>query len=460
MIGIVGRSGSGKSTMVNLLGRFYDVQEGRILVDDIDLRDLPSHQLRERLGIVFQESFMFRGTIWRNLSFGKPNATPEQGLEAAKAAGAHDFICRQQLGYETLLGEHGAGLSGGEKQRLSIARTLLYDPKILILDEATSNIDAEAEKSIQDALKVLIRGRTTIAIAHRLSTLRNADRILLFDQGRLIEQGSHEELLSIDGTYARLVRIQTSVTKNPDIDRLLHHATEAIKENSARQAPTSNKESSKRIGTKGDSSSDRHHDSDRATALLDAPQRDLVDPEPPAADLPNEDPKPPSLHWLVPLQAQFRPSDHDRIELWIDGVRQASSVFIVRTFPASHPVEFLSVRTWNEHGEETECGIIRSLADWPEHDRTQIEKLLARRYLLRQILRVYRSYLASGYLTIDVGTTHGSEQITLRWTQSQAIDYGDFGKLLIDTRENRYLIENVDRLPPEDRERFLQYIYW
>ena len=460
MIGIVGRSGSGKSTMVNLLGRFYDVQEGRILVDDIDLRDLPSNQLRERLGIVFQESFMFRGTIWRNLSFGKPNATPEQGLEAAKAAGAHDFICRQQLGYETLLGEHGAGLSGGEKQRLSIARTLLYDPKILVLDEATSNIDAEAEKSIQDALKVLIRGRTTIAIAHRLSTLRNADRILVFDQGRLIEQGSHEELLSMDGTYARLVRIQTSVTKNPDIDRLLHHATESIKENSARQVKTANKESTKRLATKGDSVNDRYHDSDRSTAVIDAPENESVDPEPPASDLPNEEPKPPSLHWFLPLQAQFRPSDHDRIELWVDGVRQASSVFIVRTFPATRPDEFLSVRTWNEHGEEIECGIIRSLIDWPEHDRTQIETLLARRYLLRQILRVHRSHLASGYLTIDVETPHGPEQITIRWTQSQAIDYGDHGKLLIDTRENRYLIENVDQLPSEDRERFLQYIYW
>ena len=240
MVGIVGRSGSGKSTMVNLLGRFYDVQEGRILVDGIDLRDLSSQQLRDRLGIVFQESYMFRGTVWRNLSFGKPMASVEQGLQAAKAAGAHDFICRQQLGYETLLGENGSGLSGGEKQRLSIARTLLYDPKILVLDEATSNIDAEAEKSIQEALKVLIHGRTTLAIAHRLSTLRNADRIIVFDQGRLIEQGSHAELLALDGTYARLVRIQTSVSKNPDVDKLIYNAAES--EKNKRAAAVSNSE--------------------------------------------------------------------------------------------------------------------------------------------------------------------------------------------------------------------------
>ena len=145
MVGIVGRSGSGKSTMVNLLGRFYDVQEGAVLVDGIDVRNLSMQSLRENLGIVFQDSFLFRGTIWKNLSYGRPQSTIEEALVAAKAAGAHDFILRQSLGYETLLGEHGAGLSGGEKQRLSIARTLLYDPKVLILDEATSNIDAEAD---------------------------------------------------------------------------------------------------------------------------------------------------------------------------------------------------------------------------------------------------------------------------------------------------------------------------
>jgi len=164
MVGIVGRSGSGKSTLVNLLARFHDVQQGGIEVDGIDVRRLASRQLRERLGIVFQESFLFRGTIWKNLAYGRPEATIEAGLTAAKAAGAHDFLCRQPAAYETLLGERGAGLSGGEKQRLSIARTLLADPAILVLDEATSSIDAEAEREIQRALAALIQGRTTIAI--------------------------------------------------------------------------------------------------------------------------------------------------------------------------------------------------------------------------------------------------------------------------------------------------------
>jgi ATP-binding cassette subfamily B protein len=154
MVGIVGRSGSGKTTMVNLLGRFYDVQEGAIKIDGHDIRNISLVDLRRNLGIVFQDSFMFRGTIWDNLSYGRPQTTIEEGIAAARAAGAHDFICRAPLAYETPLGEQGAGLSGGEKQRLSIARTLLYDPKILILDEATSNIDAEAERSIQSTARV------------------------------------------------------------------------------------------------------------------------------------------------------------------------------------------------------------------------------------------------------------------------------------------------------------------
>jgi ATP-binding cassette, subfamily B, bacterial len=434
MIGIVGRSGSGKSTMVNLLGRFYDVQEGRILVDGIDLRDLSTHQLRERLGIVFQESFLFRCTIWRNLSFGRPASTAEEGLEAAKAAGAHDFICRQPLAYETLLGEHGAGLSGGEKQRLSIARTLLYDPKILVLDEATSNIDAEAEKSIQDALQVLVRGRTTIASAHRLSTLRNADRILVFDQGQLIEQGTHAELLTKDGTYARLVRIQTSVSKDPNVDRLLQAAEQSKGELSADHAITA-----------------IHSDNVSSTALLEPEAAPEPEPEVSTAQ---------KLRWLEPLQSQFKIGDHDRIELWIDGERICSSVFVVRAFPATKSTEYLSIRGWNENGDEVEWGMIRELGEWPSQDREMVEVALSRRYLLRRITRVHRAKLQFGYLNLEVETDMGRDAFTMRWTQSQAIDYGDNGKLIIDAKENRYVLEDVDALPPVDRERFLQFVYW
>ena len=207
-VGIVGRSGSGKTTLINLLCRFYDVTEGRVLVDGIDVRDLAASQLRHDVGVVLQEPFLFRGTIWQNLVYGLPTSTPEAAVAAAKAAQAHDFILNSSLAYDTWLGERGAGLSGGERQRLSIARAILYDPPILVLDEATSNVDAESEQAIQQALRALTRGRTTIAIAHRLSTLRDADRILVFDRGRLSEQGSHQDLMRRDGQYAKLVRLQ------------------------------------------------------------------------------------------------------------------------------------------------------------------------------------------------------------------------------------------------------------
>ncbi len=414
MIGIVGRSGSGKTTLVNLLGRFYEAQEGTITVDGIDIRHLASHELRERLGIVFQDSFLFRGTIWKNLAYGRPDATLERGLEAAKAAGAHDFICRQPLAYETLLGEAGAGLSGGEKQRLSIARTLLYDPRILVLDEATSSIDAEAEKSIQEALAVLVKGRTTIAIAHRLSTLRNADRIFAFDRGRLVESGTHAELLDKDGLYARLVRIQTQVTKKPTVDTLL--------------AEVENKGSAQ-------------------AGVLPADQ---------AASAKN----PAAIIWLDPATHAFRLGQHDRIELWQGGERVGAGVFLVRAFPASHPMEYLSVRGWSDTGDEIELGMIRSLKGWEDSGAEVARVALGRRALIRTIQRVHSVKLAQGYLDFDVETEVGRQRFVTRWTQGQAVEFGQRGKMIIDTEENRYAVPDVDVLPRGDREKFLQYVYW
>jgi ATP-binding cassette subfamily B protein len=220
-IGVVGKSGSGKTTLVNLLGRFYDVDEGRILIDGVDVRDINIDDLRRSIGIVLQEPFLFRGTIYNNITYGRREATPEQVLSAAKAANAHDFIRRHPLGYDTYIGERGSGLSGGERQRVSIARALLFDPRILILDEATSNVDTESEQLIQEALARFTQGRTAIAIAHRLSTLKNSDRILVMDRGRIAENGTHEELLELGGIYYRLVKIQTELSREPNVDRLL-----------------------------------------------------------------------------------------------------------------------------------------------------------------------------------------------------------------------------------------------
>ncbi|HUS47355.1 MAG TPA: ABC transporter ATP-binding protein [Phycisphaerae bacterium] len=219
-VGIVGKSGSGKTTLVNLLARFYDVDSGRVLINGTDVRELKMDDLRRYVGIVLQEQFLFRGTIYANITYGRRSATPEQVLEAAKAANAHNFIIRHPLGYDTFIGERGAGLSGGERQRISIARALLCDPKILVLDEATSNVDTESEQLIQEAMERVTRGRTTLIIAHRLSTLKNSDRIFVIDDGRIVEQGNHEQLMALKGLYYKLVTIQTKLTRGASVDTL------------------------------------------------------------------------------------------------------------------------------------------------------------------------------------------------------------------------------------------------
>ena len=212
-VGIVGKSGSGKTTLVNLICRFYDPQDGQVLIDNQDVRTLAQHDIHKHVALVLQEPFLFRATIMDNIAYGRPGASPLAVMDAAKAANAHDFIARAPSAYDTKLGERGAGLSGGERQRISIARALLCDPKILILDEATSSVDTESDQEIQKALVRLCKGRTTIAIAHRLSTLKNADVIYVIDEGKVAESGSHEQLLELKGVYHNLVRIQTELTR-------------------------------------------------------------------------------------------------------------------------------------------------------------------------------------------------------------------------------------------------------
>jgi ATP-binding cassette subfamily B protein len=208
-VAIVGATGSGKSTVVKLLLRFYDVQQGSIFLDGQDIRDLQLADLRGAIGFVSQDVFLFHGTVRENISYGTFDVSLEQIVAAAKTAEAHQFIMELPRGYDTIVGERGQKLSGGQRQRLSIARAVLKDPPVLILDEATSAVDNETEAAIQRSMEKIIVGRTTIVIAHRLSTVRNADMIYVLESGRLHEQGRHEELIELEGIYASLWRVQT-----------------------------------------------------------------------------------------------------------------------------------------------------------------------------------------------------------------------------------------------------------
>ncbi len=209
MLGIVGHSGAGKSTLVNLISRLYDTDEGEVMLDGVDVKDLTFSSLRGAIAMVSQETYIFMGTVAENIAYAKPDATREEIVEAAMAASAHGFICRLPDGYDTVIGTGGRSLSGGERQRISIARAILCDPKILVLDEATASVDTETERAIQDSLDRLVKGRTTISIAHRLSTLRNADRLIVLENGKVTEQGTHRELVEMKGTYYKLLQLQS-----------------------------------------------------------------------------------------------------------------------------------------------------------------------------------------------------------------------------------------------------------
>jgi ATP-binding cassette subfamily B protein len=207
-LAVVGHSGSGKSTLSRLLFRFYEIDAGRILIDGQDLREVTQASLRSAIGIVPQETVLFNDTIYYNIAYGRPGASREEVMAAAKLAFIHDFIAALPEGYDTLVGERGLKLSGGEKQRVAIARAILKNPALLIFDEATSALDSKSEKAIQAELKKLSENRTTLMIAHRLSTIVDADQILVMEQGRIVERGSHRELLAHDGLYARMWALQ------------------------------------------------------------------------------------------------------------------------------------------------------------------------------------------------------------------------------------------------------------
>jgi ATP-binding cassette subfamily B protein len=225
MIAIVGPTGAGKTTIINLIPRFWDVASGQVLIDGIDVRDVTAESLREQIGIVLQDSFLFSTSVMENIRFGKPDATDEKVIAAARLANVDTFVDRLPDGYNTVLGERGSGLSQGQRQLISIARAALADPRILILDEATSSVDTRTERLIQKAFDDLLKGRTSFVIAHRLSTIRNADEVLVLDKGQIVERGQHDELLARKGFYYNVYMSQ--FRRQAEIDALAAPAAPA-----------------------------------------------------------------------------------------------------------------------------------------------------------------------------------------------------------------------------------------
>ncbi|MBI3970148.1 MAG: DUF1854 domain-containing protein [Chloroflexi bacterium] len=439
MIGIVGPSGSGKSTLINLLCRFYDPTEGTIRIDGVDLRRVHNDDLRRHVGLVLQDPFLFRGTVRENLAYGRPNASMEDVIRAATAANTHQFIMRLPDGYDTRLGESGSGLSGGEKQRLSIARALLCDPRILILDEATSSVDTESERAIQNALEVLTKGRTTVAIAHRLSTLRNADRIVVMEQGRVKELGTHTELMALGGLYHRLVTIQLQLSKTISLANVEHVAPDAATNGSpATGAPK---------GTKAPAQPSSPSQSSDAPAFgAFAPARFLSPGEFTLDTLPNG-----ALR--VTLHGSGNGEEHGE-PLVYDYVR------VYQALPLTEPGTYVALR--HGQGPQRELGIIRRLADLSRDQQRLLAEALRRRYISQIIVRIDAINQEFGLLEWHVLTDRGPRDFSLPQSASYVVEYGALGegRIVFDIYGNRYLIPNIHHLDPRSLSLFRRHVYW
>ena len=425
MVGVVGRSGSGKSTLVSLIGRLYQCDAGQIRIDGIDVRQANPRQLRRQIGMVPQEPFLFRGPVAANITYGNGQATPEQILLAARNADSHEFIMRMPFAYETQLGEGGSGLSGGERQRLSIARALLFDPAILILDEATASVDAESERAICQAIRRWARRRTTIVIAHRLSTLQGADRLLVFDQGRLVEQGTPAELLDQGGLYSTLASIQYNLSESR---RRFESAAGA-------RRGAGHRGSGRRVGRWGIAvSGGAGQRSCRATL-----------PAEPASDAGDANHEP-GIAWLDPAGVTIESGDHGLLRV-TRGRQRNECVQAVWAFPASEEGRFISLRHREPSGRETEVGMLHTLAAWPRQAQEAVRRSLARRYLIRRIQEIRQAAHQRQQLALSVLTDGGPAKLRLEKPGEGCQDFGAHGLLLTDPEGNYYVIPDRSALP-------------
>lgn len=413
MLGIVGRSGAGKSTLVNLITRLYDVESGRIQIDGHDVRDLSFDSLRGQVAMVSQEIYIFMGTVAANIAYGRPDAPWNEIVEAAVAADAHRFICRLPDGYDTVIGTGGRRLSGGERQRISIARAVLSDPRILVLDEATASVDTETEQAIQASLARLTRGRTTLSIAHRLSTLRGADHIIVLDSGRLTEQGTHDELMAQDGTYARLARIQTEALAMRGSGEELEMTDDFREEEQVGSAALEDA-----VGSVRGSGRIR----------------------------------------LTPANARFTASPGGFVDLDHDG-RVYRRVAIHRCFPFSAPELYISVREAEATGEAgREIGLIEALADFPADVVRLIEAQLELRYFQPVIRRIRRIKEEYGYSYWETETSRGPAKFTVRNGSGQVFSIGERRYLVVDIDGNRYEIADTQAFSSREQKLLDLYI--
>lgn len=496
MVGMVGRSGAGKSTFVNLIARLYDVDDGEVLLDGVNVKDLTFKSLRGQVGMVSQESYIFMGSVSENIAYGRPDASRDDVVEAAIAAHAHPFISHLPDGYDTLVGTGYRDLSGGEKQRVSIARAILMDPKILVLDEATSSVDTETERAIQNALDELVKDRSTISIAHRLSTLRDADRIIVLDGGEIVEIGTQDELLAMEGEYERLYRLQTeALSLREEAELLLQeqrssdrdHVDDEHEEDLNRSADSADSAGSKILRSKDDNEKTKEfavkddfpktdRDAEKAGVKKMTDKLGSTDStrtntehrgsgpistgsEDRGADIVQESllaiEEKIQVRKLDPTNAVFRATPGGFVSVEIDG-HVTPRIQVHRCFPFSAPDEWISIRKNNEN--DGELGLIESLSAFDAETRKLLDEQLELRYFMPVITKIHRVKEEYGYSYWDVETDRGDLDFVMQTRSSSIMRLSAVRIIIIDIDGNRYEIPDLTALPTTERRRIEMYV--